>query len=169
MLTCSGRDFTQFSRSCNHHTSEAHLAIAGVDESACSHAEDVLLPIVDVRIPLTSVSAATTHTTTNIVIDALIVVPVVGKEVARRLVEDILRPPVDARTQPASASAATTTTTANNVEVQPSDAPMAVDTGSALTQSEDVAMRPVQARFSPTSASSASTSTTINAVGDDPS
>jgi len=69
-----------------------------VDESACSHAEDVLLPIVDVRIPLTSVSAATTHTTTNIVIDALIVVPVVGKEVARRLVEDILRPRVDART-----------------------------------------------------------------------
>ena len=53
--------------------------------------------------------------------------PVVGKEVARRLVEDILRPPVDARTQPASASAATTTTTANNVEGQPSDAPMAVD------------------------------------------
>ena len=69
-----------------------------MDESACSHAEDVLLPIVDVRIPLTSVSAATTHTTTNIVIDALSVVPVVGKEVARRLVEDILRPHVDART-----------------------------------------------------------------------
>jgi len=104
---------------------------------------------------------STTHINTNIVIDTLSVEPVVGKEVARRLVEDILRP--------ASASAATTTTTANNVEVQPSDAPMAVDTGSALTQSEDVAMRPVQARFSPTSASSASTSTTINAVGDDPS